>query len=168
MNPVESALKLVGPIYDAAADPQLWPQVLQKLADVLEGVTAVISLESTARPGQGIVASIRTPEDFQKSYVEHFQQINPWAQRGAHLMQAGTVSTPEMVLSVGETAQSEYYQDFLRPQGLFHAVGLVVEVRDRQASVVSSHRSRRKGPYTEEHFELLRLLWPHFERAARG
>ena len=66
MNPPESALRLIGPIYDAAADPSLWPEVLTQFAHEAQGtMTGFLIHDMEALLGGNLYVAVNVDPAFQ-------------------------------------------------------------------------------------------------------
>src|SRR5262249_24866566 len=63
--------------------------------------------------------------------------------------------------------RSEFYNDFLRPQGYFHILGAVLFRREDALGVVRVIRPRTASPFGPEEVALLEGLVPHLSRALR-
>jgi DNA-binding CsgD family transcriptional regulator/PAS domain-containing protein len=104
------------------------------------------------------------PEDLRR-YGEHYIQVDQWGIQGAHLITTGNVVTGQMLCPDRVLEHSEFYSDFLRPLDAFHEFCGVIRKERSVASLISSLRSKRAGPFGEEELRLLRALMPHLQRA---
>src|SRR5690349_1107993 len=75
-SPLAEVLELVGQIYDCAIDPALWPVVLERMAGLVNGSLAAISLHDAGKHSVSLKAQWNVEEAFEKSMTEHFA-INP-------------------------------------------------------------------------------------------
>jgi hypothetical protein len=103
-------LDVVGLIYDAALDPELWADVLEQVTDLLDGHFGVL----VPPPGRAMVTVRQDPHLF-GTYVEHFRQKDLLVRKVARLA-PGSVVIDRMGVSRAEFEASEYCNDFLRPQ----------------------------------------------------
>lgn len=161
---------LIEAVYQAAADPALWPRFLRMLADTLHAPSAVLFIHdfeaNLARPdASGVLFRTTGIDDaFVDSYGRHFGSVNVWAANEAHLG-TGDVVTSEMLCAPSSLQRSEFYGDWLRPQGLSHALGGVVERSGSRAAKLSVMRGPQRQAFGDVDLQFMRRLYPHVRRA---
>src|SRR5262249_27909980 len=64
-----------------------------------------------------------------------------------------------------ELLRSEFYNDFLRPQGFFHIIGCVPFANDDFLAVLRVIRPRSAPPFGRREAALIHRLMPHLSRA---
>jgi DNA-binding CsgD family transcriptional regulator len=166
-NPSDIALGLVGPIYDAAGDPSLWPDVLDHFAHAVEGTTTGFTMHAVpARPGGSVALAINMDPSFQPAYEAYYHSLNLHVSRFSKLS-SGAIGVSHHYLGDQELTGSEYYQDFLRRHDVFHLMGAVVAQQAGLLSSLWSYRPLHAGPFSDEAVDVLKLLLPHFQRAAK-
>lgn len=167
----ETLLALINLIYEAACDPTGWPEFLSAFACAVEGRGTLIYSHnfktmdaSTASDGGFPNAAVGFDPAFLGS-LEHYNHVNVWAQNET-MLEPGRPVTGSMLYPDRELPKTEFYNDWLRPQDYFHAIGGIV-VRDGPwAMKFSSVRSRRAGDFNSEEMRLYQALLPHLARAA--
>jgi DNA-binding CsgD family transcriptional regulator/PAS domain-containing protein len=158
-------LRLIASIYDAAGDPQLWPVFLERFAEAVGGAATLMFLYDVKGHNGNVAATVRLdPEDLRK-YGEHYIQVDQWGIQGAHLITTGNVVSGQMLCPDRVLEHSEFYNDFLRPLDAFHEFCGVIRKERLVASLISSLRPRRAGPFGEEETRVLLALMPHLQRA---
>jgi DNA-binding CsgD family transcriptional regulator/PAS domain-containing protein len=99
-------------------------------------------------------------------YARHFMSVDVWnpALNGLPARQAylSQVLVDEAVLR-----RSEFYNDFLQPQGIHHALGGFVLRSGSQVFLCGVQRERRAQPFGTAEARQLNRLFPHLERAAK-
>src|SRR6476646_7444165 len=161
MQVAQTALGLVGSIYDAAAAPEVWPEVLQNIGTALESVAGCFTIDDLRGPTTNITLSFGMDPQFQQRYHEYYQQINIHMIRGRPLLPPGRVISSQMLCTDRELFGTEYYQDFLRTQDLFYPIGACITRMQPATAVVTFYHSHSQGPCGEEQTRLLELLMPH-------
>ena len=158
-------LTLLGSIYQAAGNSDLWRVFLEQLAGILQSsATGIISYDLGS--GKAIFrAAVRTDPESLKRYSEYYSTKDIWLARGERLIETGFIETSQMLCPDEELDQSEYYNDYLRPQGLFHQCGGVIVKQEGRLSVIASMRSKRSGAFSDNATEVLRMLLPHLRQA---
>src|SRR3974377_195346 len=106
---------LVRLIYEAADDPLVWGAFLTKFAEAVHSGTAGLCTEDRAGQWGRNLATVGLDPASRKSYEEYFVSRNPWQPK--RKVFAGTVETGEQLVSNRELVKTEFYNDFLRPNG---------------------------------------------------
>jgi DNA-binding CsgD family transcriptional regulator/PAS domain-containing protein len=159
----DTVLELVGQIYEAAVEPEIWPSVLARLASETESENLLLSLQFPCESdtGRNIFARPADPE-FIKSLQEHYWNLDPW--RPYNLGRCtGEVELGRIVLSHAELVKTEFYNDWMRPQK-FHdtfAMGLAPPLME---SALAGFRKLGTN-YDDGDLDLLRALTPHLRQA---
>lgn len=163
-------LDLVGRIYEAAAEPERWPDFIQAFGRAVNAEGVVLWLHdfkdgSADFNGTGTSLACFTGFDPAAigSYAEHYSGVNVWA-KNEDKLQAGSAVTSSMLYPDADLVRTEYYNDWLRPQDLFYSLGGVVAKQDTLSVKFSALRSTRIGGYTETELALYRSLVPHLQR----
>lgn len=127
-------LALVGQIYDAATDPARWQEFLAAFARAVGGQGTLIFAHNVETMEASTTFDSRMPTGvgnfdpaFLKSLGEHYNFVNVWAQN-EDVLQPGRAVTGSMLYPERDLPKTEFGNDWLRPQDLFHALGgLVVQ-----------------------------------------
>jgi hypothetical protein len=125
----EEFSELVGFIYDAALDPDVWPVMLNRLADALSAQCSVIGLLDSSTNAAAMTAP-RTDPEYLRSFTEY------WARRafiwkGVEQLPVGTVMVREMIISRDEFCRTDYYNEWCKPQGVEATIAANLLVRGR-------------------------------------
>jgi DNA-binding CsgD family transcriptional regulator/PAS domain-containing protein len=163
----EVVLRLVERIYAAAGDLGLWAEFLDDLAGLLNSGTANLLAYDVGRKDTSISASIGTDSGIVRRYEEHFAPLDPWFNAGGPFIANGGVFAGQMVIPDSEYENTEFYQDFIRPLGVFHQVAAVIGGSPGRVAVVSAQRARKYGAFGDAELQLFGQLLPHFRQALR-
>jgi len=162
----ESILDLIGAIYDAALDERLWPETLEIMADHFDGTSAIIYASDSDNPSYTLVASTRLDPKNLEIYSKYYWGNDVWLTRSINLPTGSVFSSP-MLLSDTAFRASEHYNDFLRPQKIFHLCSSVILNNNTQLGYISMFRppdAEDFGPQEREHFQ---VIVPHLQRAVQ-
>lgn len=157
-------LELVGRIYDAVLDPGRWPTFLTRLADVTHGTSAVIYMDVSFKTSN-VAAAVRLDPHYLSLYEKHYVKVNVLTPRSIKLIPEGGVATRQTVSSDEETLKMEYYNDFLRPMGVFHSLNGLIFSRGSESSHIDVFRPRGAESFDDQDLDLLKTLMPHLQRA---
>ena len=156
---------LVRLIYEAVDDPLVWNPFLMKFAESVRAETAGLCTEDKAGQWVRNLATIGMDPSARKSYEEYFFSRDPW--QGRRKILAGNVETGEQLLGNRELVKTEFYRDFLRPNGWLYECSAVISVEKSTFSRLFTLRSPRSGTFTSEEIGLCSYLAPHLQTAAR-
>jgi DNA-binding CsgD family transcriptional regulator len=159
-----SVLKLVSQIYDAAADPSLWPVFLEGLADVVDGAgMALFAIDPDALE-YSVMAHSRFDPELIARYVREFPD-NIWVRRADARFASHEVRYSQGLTSTHELRHERYYADFLAPARVAHSIGLKIAYGASQPAYIAASRSSDKSPFGEDGGRVLQAVGPHVRRA---
>ena len=160
--------KLIELIYDTAQFPDAWGMVFDALNRCF-GFDAWLLLrfhkgasagapELLAHGGERI--SAMAPD----RYAEHYSRLD---ERAAATIKAetGQIVNCQRHFDNRYVARSEFYQDFLIPEGLRYAMASCVHRSPEQDYVVSVQRGIERGWFSQSEEALLRCVTPHLGKA---
>ena len=155
---------LLDRIYEAAAIPEYWPNVLEELAAIAGGQAgALVALRAGAAAGY---TSSRLYEAAYDDYLRHgagLANIRPL--RALERQYPGFLADLE-VQSAEELAADEIYNRFLHPHGLRWTAGTVMVSPGSDLLMVDVARANGEPPFDRPSLEALDLYRPHLARAA--
>lgn len=161
----ETVLDLVDLIYRAAGDPAGWNAVVARLGQVLHGTAGSIHHQHSESQQSGVAAAWNVDPAYLESYMAHFSFVNPWLTRRKDLLGAGMVVASQMLCPDQEMDRTEFCNDWLLPQKLYHGCGVTVMKEGAVGSMLSLFRPKNGGQFGDAECELLRVLTPHLQRA---
>ncbi len=163
--------ELLDLIYECAVDPQLWPRMMERLADSVgaNGV-ALIDQHQENLEGSGLVA--RIDPAVVAPYFDHYAHLNPLLGRIPNLHERlrtwePEIFTDEEVVPKAELMRTEYYTDFLRPQDFHSVLTIGLHLRGMNGVLLNLMRPQRNGQFQRAELDTLAELHPHLIRAYR-
>lgn len=158
---------LVGDLLEAIDDDGLWEATLTRLGDTFSAdLVAVHDYDHAHR--SGVLTPVRGLEpDYLADYRDHYAATNVWMQHGREQMRPGAITLSHRMYPDELLPRTEWYADWLRPQCLFHSMGVVIGVERDLTSTLIFVRQPCQGNYGEEEQRLLVRLGPHIERTMR-
>ncbi len=157
-------MKLIGRVYDAAADATLWEPFLEELAKSARADSAALVMHHLGHEVHTISAGWQVEPDAGRLYQQHYGSIDVWAMRGRS-KPAGYVCTSESLCPSKELVTTEIYNDFLVRYGAAHGIFGVVEKNASRWASVSLYRGRISSDFRISDLDTLNLLVPHMQRA---
>ncbi len=155
-------------LYGAAVVSDQWITVMENLADLVGGTSAFLSrLDVVTGAGTGLIA--RIDPLMPSLYLEHYAGQNLLSKTsdvGDYIRNwRPCILTDEDWLPKESLVNSEYYNDFLRPQDIHSVLMIRLAIDGQTPTVLNLHRSRAQEQFGGECLETVRRLHPHLIRA---
>ena len=159
-------LKLLDLLYDAALDPERWPAFLDALPGSFDGATGIIHVSDTAPNSQPISVSFGHDSGFAASLASYYADLNPYPAIGFHKLPIGRVVHSADYLPVEAVEDSEFFNDWMKPQKM-HPDHLALLLRnDRGLALLGvAPRASNYAGRRQSYAKRLQLLAPHLVRA---
>lgn len=161
----QQLLSLIDLVYEAALDPERWPQFLDGFARMVRGTATVVTVDDLARRQASIALAVQVDPAAIRTYETEFVDKNIWQNEGRHLFTPGVVVTGEMTCSRETFLRSEYYNEFLRRIGIFHGLGAVLAPEPGSLGFLASFRPAAEGEFDADTLQQVTRLLPHVQRA---
>ena len=145
----------------AAFDDSLWPGFLERLADVLRGSNSALLVCNVSTGRNYTVACVRTDPELLRLYNQHYHARNPWIQPGCLELPTRIVGVGEMYCPEAELTKTDFYNEWLRPQGLKHSIAALVRNTGGDLIMHSTLRPAAAGPFGEKELSFCEALMPH-------
>lgn len=157
---------LIGCIYDAAADPELWSEAIGRIVDATGCRTGVFYEHDLSTHQSQPLGFHQFNTEFIGDYVAHYGALDPWNSRVAN-WPVGVAAPTYVLMPEDEFRRTEFYQDYLRRTGVFYGLGGLVERADGRIAVFGVQRGYEDGRFEAESVDLVSALMPHLKRAYR-
>jgi DNA-binding CsgD family transcriptional regulator len=161
----EHVSDLVGLIYDAAFDPDVWPVMLNRLADRLSAMCTEMGSHNASTNTTAMIAP-RTDPEYLKSFTEYWAGRNFIWKSGTKLP-IGSVMIPEMLMSRDEFCRTDLYNEWCKPQGIEATLATNLLIEGPVSTVIAAHRPYSKGDFDASETKLFAALIPHLQRAVQ-
>lgn len=159
--------KLLDLLYDAALDPLRWQAFLDALPARFGNATGVLHLFNAHTETIPFFATFGGDPAFAASYADYYAGINPYASVKFHKLPVGKVVPATDVLASALLERSEFFHDWMRPQGIpTDHFGVPLRNDGDSVAVLSvapNAAAHAKG--RQQYGAQLRLLVPHMVRA---
>ena len=157
--------ELVGGIYEAALDPQLWRQFVDRIETIYPDLTVMLFSHESADSGEGLSMVANFSEAAQRDYAAYHFATSPYVDFVPH-NQIGLPARSESIISDAQLFQTEHYNDFMLPHRLGrHGTGMVLEREPEGWASLSLADSYDDADRRDHQMALLGLLAPHLRRA---
>lgn len=162
--------RLVDLIYDAALDETLWPDVLERLGDLV-GAHPANMTQLSFLDGSGSGLAARAPDDIINRYFADWSQRNPIAL--ADDPDSYTQGWHPRITRDGESVdrrileRSAFWNDFLVPIDAYHLAILRLSLRGTDVTTIVLGRPNRLGAFDDDEVARLAPWHRHIVRAER-
>lgn len=117
--------KIVSSLYQAAAEPARWPDVISRVTDWLGGSQGILQARTLNPSVRAKVIWPGVPDRYFQAYTNHHCARDPHLRHLARLP-VGRALLSREVLSDRELYSTEYFNEFCRPQHLGDLQGVVL------------------------------------------
>jgi DNA-binding CsgD family transcriptional regulator len=159
-------IEIVDFIYEAVLDPELWPSILSKLANVMDATQ--IAMATLDRRDQSF-ASIapRTDPDLVTSYRQYWAFHNPlWT--GTTNLPVGEVFTLDSLMPRGDFAKTEIFNEWWAPAEYgFAMLGANLLVEKDLSALICVVNAPKKDDLDPMQDHVFRTVLRHIDRAIR-
>jgi DNA-binding CsgD family transcriptional regulator/PAS domain-containing protein len=162
----EATLPLVEQLLDAVADDAAWPMFLDALAREVGGVVPGLYINERGTDSTLFAEVSGLDPTWGRAYEQYYKRCDPRRVR-IQALPAGSVFVGSALVDDRQLVRSEFYNEFLRPQGFFHIVGGVPLENDDRVAVVRVIRPRIAQAFGRREAALIHRLMPHLSRVLR-
>src|SRR5260370_23458336 len=151
--------ELVGLIYDTALDPDAWPALLNRLADLLAATTGAHFGSCNSRTYVTTNLSPRQDPQYIRSFSEYWGRRDSFWQRGANYP-VGAVFMPETFMSREEHCRTDIFNEWYKPQRIEAMMRTNLLVEGPVSTVVTVGRPYSEGDFGTSEIGLFDALIP--------
>ena len=165
--------QLLGLIYQGPLEQQPWLGALPLLRELFDAQVASLVLRPPSQQDPGLILNsvrpdaddhdqgLADPDDWElTAYREEFFSLDPFVN-----LPRDQVIALEDIMPDSELEQSDYYQQYLEPIGLFQILGVDTSEPGGMVARLRFSRRRSEARFSDEERELLTRITPHLNRA---
>jgi DNA-binding CsgD family transcriptional regulator len=156
--------RLIGEIYDASLNPELWPHVIERSCNFVGGWSGGLFAQDTVKQTGNAYYTWNISEEYIRLYFGTYLAISPFMPT-LMFFNVGDVIGNEDLISHEEFRATRFYREWARPQGLVDTVASNVEKSSTSHAVFSIMRHERNGVVDDKMRRQFGLLVPHVRRA---
>jgi DNA-binding CsgD family transcriptional regulator len=157
---------LLDALYDAAVDSSRWVDFLHQLTRAARCDSAALVVHDFDNVSSSVGQQFGLSSSGTHLYAQHYYKLDVWTARARESRTPVLTATSEQLCPWSEFRRTEYYNDFLRPNGIAHGAFSVVKSSDSHITSLSLYRGH-KGEFTNAELEILQFVTPHVRRALR-
>ena len=154
---------LIGDIYDAALDPELWVSVLEKICAYVPGSMGNLFFQDITNAASRYFSWGLDPH-FYDLYLQKYAALNPIFP-AAMAFPVCEPFTSSDIVPFEKMEQTQYYKEWLEPQGYIDFVGVNLEKSATSVVPLAVVRHVRDGFADDDARRRVGLIAPHLRRA---
>jgi DNA-binding CsgD family transcriptional regulator len=155
---------LIGKIYDAALDPDLWPSVIGEICAFVGGMTGILyAQDSTGQKGE-LYYDWGLERETLERYFKTYARMNPLYPARTFL-DVGEVYSATDLVSVAEIESTRFHKEWALPMGSIDTVFTNLERSSNSIASFSITRSAKDGQVDSSAKQRMRLVAPHIRRS---
>jgi len=159
----EEFSELVELIYDAALDPDAWPVMLNRLADLLSAQCSAIGSHDSSTNAT-VMTAPRTDPEYLRSFIEYWARC-AFIWNGGEKLPVGTAFVRDMIIPRDEFCRTDYYNEWCKPQGVEATIATNLLVEGPLSTVIAVSRPYAEGDFDATETRLFAEIIPHLQRA---
>jgi DNA-binding CsgD family transcriptional regulator len=164
--------KLVGSIYDCAANPELWPDTLNQVCNTIGGAYTWLGLADLSEMSSGrMIMFTRFNSTWDEGWLQKLDAALPTMLTStpviSGMMDTGLDQSWTQLsrTSEAEFQKSEFYNMWVKPQGLRDSMNVPFLQRAKIFGMISIPSPASRRPYSARDCRLIERLSPHIWRA---
>lgn len=162
--PAIAQAELIDLVYEAVTDAAAWQEVLRRLQDMFAAEAVLLARHDVISTNGACIHQIGMDPVLVGRYESEFAGKNPWL-RTERAYQPHSIVVGEDILPNAELMKTEFYEHYLRPQGLLHRLCGVVCRCGPEFWYLTAARRPSQPVFGDADRRGLALLLPHLERA---
>ena len=164
MHDTELLSVLIGKIYDAALDPSLWTDVIERSARFVGGSAASLFCKDATANRGSVFYETGTDPCYRKLYLDKYVGLDPHT-IGQYFAEIDQLIATVDIMPYDQFLETRFYQEWAKPQGLVDFVGAVLDKSMTSLAMFGVFRHERDGLVDDEMRRRMRLIVPHIRRA---
>jgi DNA-binding CsgD family transcriptional regulator len=166
--PIEKQLQLLIPlIYDTSSSRDALPELLKALQRLFRARACGLAIFNFQHREGILDESSGYSPDFLNSYRDHYSRHDPWLRQEEFYRVPGTVHVGRELVPDAELVGTQFYREWLQPQGLFHRMSAVLLRDGASLCYFATLRGRRDSLFGFDKIRLCRTLAPHLRSAVQ-
>lgn len=162
-SPPAFLLAILPLIGDVDEDSRNWPHLLAETGRYLESkAVGLVSHDFSLKQGSIPYASgynLKYLQTYERDAARH----NVWLSREQDYRRPGRIHIGKDLVPEGQLVETEFYQDWLRPQDLHHRLCAVLRRAGSSVVLLEALRPRDSRGFDQGDVDRLRALLPHFQ-----
>ena len=158
--------QILGSLYDAAANPNLWDIFLREFVQPAHANSAALLMHDLKNGQHNIIRQFGIDPDDVRNYYNIANELEDvWRRNALPLSYPGWTHVSESLCPSGVLVGTPFYNECLKQLRIFHGMFGVVEQKGPVLALISFYRQKKGPPFDTSELELLNFFMPHLRRA---
>jgi DNA-binding CsgD family transcriptional regulator len=157
---------LISEISALAPSFETWRALLGRLRQLERGKISLLVCHDLGDCYGRIQVADNVDSHYLRSYDARYAAHDRWVSRVKDLALPGTIWISDQLLSEAERSNDKFYNEWLKPQGIFHVIHGVIRRASGKILHVDVGRGDEVGGYDQNDVDAYRSLLPKLQRAA--
>ena len=158
--------KLLSALYEGVGQPDGWDRFLEALTSTYAGGKGAFLLHDPKAIAGLYVSGSGWDEDYLQRYNDHYLKINPWMTR-IPTRPVGVAASADALFPQSALLETEFYNDWLRPQGLAAGHNIIVQRDGSRHMIVTILYPNATAEKDLDAVDRLQRLAPHLLRVSQ-
>jgi DNA-binding NarL/FixJ family response regulator len=155
---------VIANIYDAAIDPPLWTQALEKICTYLGGSSAALFWHDAAAQRSQALYLFNDDPGYTRLYFEKYLPMDPFFP-ATSFIEAGLVHRTSDIVPRADLEDTRFYKEWIEPQGIVDAAAVNLEKGLTRSSHLAVRTDATYGIADDRMLQRFAALVPHLQRA---
>jgi len=165
LDEAELVSALIGAIYDASLEPELWPSVLSKAAQYTPGMSASLFAKDVHSKNLELYYdSGGIDPHYMQLYKDKYSQLDPLTTM-QYFAELGKLMSVADFVPYHEFTETRVFREWGRPQGVVDYIGATIEKAGTSVTMFGVLRHERHGLVDDAARRRIHLITPHIRRA---
>ena len=169
-NTNEGLLDLLGDLANCRLKSGFENDILPKICDVLNAASGVMHYYS-GDGQEGLYYDpiyVKLDAKYIKRFRDEYSHLDPFPKAALRKCTDGEgyAFGSDQLVDMEAFAESEFYSYFLKPQGIYHMLVIVIMRSSKPFAFVGFHRNKEQRAFSTDEIELANRLAPHLSAAA--
>lgn len=158
-------LRLALKAYEAASEPEVWPDFLKGYTEAVAADFSVLQIHDLGKHISTVISGFGLAAPLKREYNEYYSKRNIWREWGRASFAPGRVNLDQEMCPPAIAQKSEFYNDCMLRMGGAYTFGAVFAREEDRFPTLSAQRGRSKHRFGETERDIARFLIPHVNRA---
>lgn len=156
---------IISLLYEAAMAPEAWEVALERICSCIHASGASYFVWDGNQQQVDFWCAFGHEEIMQQRYISHYVTVDP-TRNAIMASEPGTMFCSSQFFSKNYIDRSEYFQDYLLPNGIGEVFGGKTMQRNGVVGIFSVQQARQAEGFAEEGQLMLQKIVPHLVRAS--
>lgn len=163
-----TTVRVAQAVLRAVDDPGAWQTFLEEFTAALHCDQSSLMVWTPQYEHHSVSCFTGASEEDRHEFVEKWAQEDPWMTRAQTDSPEGVFIRSNEITPDEVLVETRIYREFLLPRDWHYGGGVILHRSPSLLSILSTIRSKEKGPITDDEMEWIQMMVPLLQEAARA